>query len=278
MTNSSNTWAAAKSSGSAGALRSHLRIALQSNTILVALSDVNCTYNKYYCACCAARKLFRCATRFLVTTSPFSDPSELQDWATMSEMVGSLFIWGYQATVDYYGWAPFDLGTPAGLEAFKNTISEAKRVSEVVVKNRLESRKSTFGSWVLSQNAGGAGALHKFTKPRMAWSPHGAFEVGAKGAPPTLQNAVDTEAKRWEELWKSVGPFESLDWTSQAPLRRLTPGEIRAAANAFSAQTGVGGTTCTQGGLQCFRTFRCGVLVFSFFPWRNWVWCRRSFG
>ena len=101
-------------------------------------------------------------------------------------------------------WPPFDPRSPPGIEALDQKIKEAQDLATKIVEANIEARVQRFSSWVQEQSAGGAGALHKFVKPRMAWNPHGAYE-GPQGVPPTLQATVNAEAQTWSTLWNSCG-------------------------------------------------------------------------
>ena len=75
------------------------------------------------------------------------------------------------------------LFAPPGLECLAQKVKEAQDLATKIVESCIEVRKQRFSSWVQEQSAGGAGALHKFVKPRQAWAPHGAYE-GPQGSPP----------------------------------------------------------------------------------------------
>ena len=160
--------------------------ALQNSIILAHLKgSINnlYKYSAHVDAVRAARSLFFGASRFLSVKSPFSELTELQEWAEFCEWMGSVMLWGYEGTLCYYGWAPFDPTCPAGLEALDAKIKEAQNLATKIIEANYESRVQRFSNWVKEQSVGGAGALHKFVKPRMAWSPHGAYQ-GPEGAPP----------------------------------------------------------------------------------------------
>ena len=93
---------------------------------------------------------------------------------------------------------------------------------------------------------GGAGALHKFTKPRVPWKADGAVSfAGVAPSVATLQDVVNAQAKGWEALWDtrkgSSAPDLSNHLDNEPPLRRLSATQIRAAAGSFKAATGLGG-------------------------------------
>ena len=155
--------------------------------------------------------------------------------------MGSVMLWGYEGTLWYYGWAPFDPTCPAGLEALDAKIKEAQNLATKIIEANYESRVQRFSNWVKEQSVGGAGALHKFVKPRMAWSPHGAYQ-GPEGVPPTLQATVDAEAKTWRDLWNSCGNPTPPEFPSEIPsMPRISPDAVRRASLAFCPRTGVGG-------------------------------------
>ncbi len=62
-------------------------------------------YALWYVAYYSARSLFFGASRYLVLNPPFSELTELQEWPKCSEVVGTMFRWGYGATVGAYGGA-----------------------------------------------------------------------------------------------------------------------------------------------------------------------------
>ena len=95
------------------------------------------------------------ASRYFVLNSHFSELSELQEWATFSEMVGHMMYWGYETTLWVFGWAPFDPSSPGGLEALSFWIGEARELANKIVASSLESRKQSFSSWVQEHSEGG---------------------------------------------------------------------------------------------------------------------------
>ena len=84
--------------------------------------------------------------------------------------------------------------------------SEAKALADKTIASKLECRKQRFGAWVREQAAGrGLGASQICEATQGVVFPR-AF-VGEQGLPPTLQNAVAQEPRKWEELWGSKGPL-----------------------------------------------------------------------
>ena len=75
--------------------------------------------------------------------------------------------------------------------------SEAKALADKTIAYKLECRKQRFGAWVREQAAGrGLGASQICEATQGVVFPR-AF-VGEQGLPPTLQNAVAQEPRKWE--------------------------------------------------------------------------------
>jgi hypothetical protein len=122
----------------------------------------------------------------------------------------------------------------------------AGQLADNVVQAAVATRGVKFGQWVREHAEGGAGALHKFTKPRTQWKPDGSVSFsGVDPSVATLQSVVDNEAKKWETLWHTRKEASAPDFSrhieNEPPLGRLTPAQIREAAKHFKTATGVGG-------------------------------------
>ena len=124
--------------------------------VLYLRMDVN-NITKYRFACTAARKLLATADRFNSVGSPFSDINECRDWAQLTKVIACCFLHGFEFTVSFFGWAPFDLWMPGGLDALQDRIREATRLAERVTKNSVEARGSKFGQWVRDNAEGRMG-------------------------------------------------------------------------------------------------------------------------
>ena len=162
------------------------------------------------------------------------------------DVIDHIFLHGFDYTLALFGWAPFDLWTPGGLEAFRERVHTAGQLADNVVKEAVATRGVKFGQWVREHAEGGAGALHKFTKPRTQWKPDGSVSFsGVDPSVATLQSVVDNEAKKWETLWHTRKEASAPDFSrhigNEPPLGRLTPAQIREAAKHFKTATGVGG-------------------------------------
>ena len=88
----------------------------------------------------AARVLYFGAPRFLSANSPFSELTELHEWAEFCEWMGSVMLWGYEETLCFYGWAPFDPRSPPGIEALDQKIKEAQDLTTKIVEANYEVR------------------------------------------------------------------------------------------------------------------------------------------
>ena len=248
---------AAPPAGDGGASQPPFAVSLRwfasrASTIVTYCRDPdNCTKYKY--AYAAARKMMATADRFVTVTSPFADLGQRQEWAELTKIVASLFLHGFDHTLFLFGWAPFDLWTPGGLDALRKRVHDAGQLADSVVKEAVATRGVKFGQWVREHAEGGAGALHKFTKPRTPWKPDGSVSFsGVDPSVATLQSVVDNEAKKWEALWQTRNEASAPDFSNhianEPSLGRLTPAQIREAARHFKAATGVGVTTFTPGG------------------------------
>ena len=128
---------------------------------IVAYLKNNCTagntYALWHVAYCSARTLVFGAPRFLVLNSPFSELFELQDWAQFCEWIGTAALWGFEAALSEFGWAPFDPFCSPGLECLAIKVKEAQDLATKIVESCIEVRKQRFSSWVQEQSAGGGG-------------------------------------------------------------------------------------------------------------------------
>jgi hypothetical protein len=48
--------------------------------------------------------------------------------------MGSVMLWGYEETLLYYGWAPFDPFSPSDLEALEAKVSEARELATKIIE------------------------------------------------------------------------------------------------------------------------------------------------
>ena len=201
--------------------------ASRASTIITCLNDPN-NYSKYKYAYTAARKMTATADRFVTVSSPFSDLGQRQEWDELTKVVAALFLHGFEYTLFQFGWAPFDLWTPGGLDALRQRVYEAGQLADNVLKEAVATRGVKFGQWVREHAEGGAGALHKFTKPRTPWRPDGSVSFsGVDPSVATLQTVVDNEAKKWETLWHTQKEASAPDFSNyidnEPPLRPPYP-------------------------------------------------------
>ena len=147
-------------------------------------------------------------------------------------------------------------------------------MADNILKEAVATGGVKFGQWVREHAEGGAGALHKFTKPRTPWKPDGSVSFsGVEPSVATLQSVVDNEAKKWEALWATRKEASAPDFSNfidnEPSLGRLKPFQIREAATHFKAATGVGGDNIHPRWFAHLCDASLMRISFLFFAWRN---------